>query len=106
MTAICPAGPPNVCSEIRNHAFTAVRNGTVRAGGASLVTASSSGRWSRGLAAEQQSAAVVLVEAVEDGAGDGVGAPVLAGNGQAPQDDLRAGRLGGVRGPPVQDGLA
>lgn len=28
MTAICPAGPPNACSEIRNQALTAVPNGT------------------------------------------------------------------------------
>jgi len=28
MTAIWPAGPPKVCSEMRNHARTAVRKGT------------------------------------------------------------------------------
>ena len=28
ITAICPAGPPKVCSEIRNHAFVASRRGT------------------------------------------------------------------------------
>ncbi len=34
MTAIWPAGPPKVCSEIANHARSARRNGTRSARGA------------------------------------------------------------------------
>src|SRR4051812_38131406 len=48
MTAICPAGPPNVCSEMANQVRTAVRNGMAGCGrpdcrrSASLATRRSS----------------------------------------------------------------
>src|SRR3712207_413809 len=95
MTAICPAGPPKVCSEMRNQARTAVRNGTTvcccgRAGlFASMAVLAGSGR----LAAEQQAAAVVLVEPVEERAGDGERLLVGAGHRQPAQQDVEPGGL-------------
>src|SRR4051812_45861844 len=93
MTAICPAGPPKVCNEIANHAFTAWPNGTtsltgsgVAVAGVGLGSAAAAGvvagsviartpvvrwdkaqvPWLRRWAVEQQPSAVVLVHAVDD----------------------------------------
>lgn len=53
-------------------------------------------RFSGGFAAQRGGAAVVLVEAVEDGVGDGHGAGVVSGHGQAAQDDVEAWGFGSV----------
>src|SRR4051812_24270430 len=106
MTATWPAGPPKVCRLIANQARTAVRKGTTvcpcgLAGGSAAEGAGVDGSgpgwasrvipaplgngWSGRFAAEQQPAAVVLVEAVEDRAGDGEGVLVGAGHRQPAQ---------------------
>src|SRR3712207_4745715 len=109
MTAICPAGPPKVCSETRNQARTASRKGGTAVAwtgaacgvGSDIGSPSGSGR----LAAEQQAAADVLVQAVEERAGDGEGALVVAGHRQAAQQHVEARGLGGVEAAVVEVGL-
>src|SRR3712207_4087899 len=115
MTAIWPAGPPKVCSEMPNQVRTAARNGTVAcwSGGAgscwgavSRVMGSSAVEGGSGrLAAEHEAAAVVLVEPVEDGAGDGEGVLVVPGHRQSAQDDVQSGGLGSVEALVVEVGL-
>src|SRR5688500_17769104 len=104
MTAIWPAGPPKVCSEVANQARTAGPNGMAAAGSrrsVSLVTGTpGSGR----LTAEQRAAAVVLVEPVEERPGHGEGLLVGAGHRQPSEQDVEAGRLEGVELVVVQVG--
>ena len=87
MTAICPAGPPKVCSEISEPRPDACRNGTtsrravarlrvgsVDAGPPGVADGSWRGRVGPGQAGSRPSsrrAAVVLVQAVEDRPGHG-----------------------------------
>src|SRR3712207_629540 len=107
MTAICPAGPPKVCIEMRNQARTAVRNGTTvcsceREGvSESTGVLAGSGR----LAAEEQATTVVLVEPVEEGPGDGERVLVGAGHRQPAQQDVEPGGLGRVEPLVVEVGL-
>src|SRR5688500_5809567 len=94
ITAIWPAGPPKVCSEMANQVRTAVRNGMTGSAvscrlSASLVTGLlGSGR----LAAEQRAASVVLVQGVEHRARDCEGVLVGAGHRQAAEQHVEPGR--------------
>src|SRR5688572_13409455 len=103
MTAIWPAGPPNVCSEMANHARTAVRNGMAsRTGRASLVmsTSPASGR----LATQQGPPAVVLVEPVEELTGYGEGALVVPRHREPAEEDVQPRRLRRVEAVVVEVG--
>src|SRR4051794_15636872 len=106
ITAIWPAGPPKVCSEIRNQARTAVRNGTT----ACCCGRAVEGRFigtpdSRRLSAEQQAATVVLVETVENRSGDREGLLVAARHRQPAQDHIQTGCLRSVELLLVEVGL-
>src|SRR4051794_36553381 len=108
MTAICPAGPPKVCSEMANQVRTAVRKEMTGAAGSIgcirsvwlVIGSPGSGR----LTAEQCAAPVVLVEGIEHRAGHGEGLLVGTGHGEAAEQDVQAGRLGGVEAVVVEVG--